>query len=64
MKQNIFRIVLTALAFVTLFAGSINLTQTNASEVAPGAGLCNTTCGCTPGPNLCCESGGVTCYGI
>jgi hypothetical protein len=62
MKQQVLRLVLTAVALLMVFAGSLNLNSTNAS-VAPGAGLCNDTCGCTPGPQLCCSQGSITCYG-
>lgn len=61
MKQQVLRLVLTAVALLMVFAGSLNLNSTNAA--APGAGLCNDTCGCTPGSELCCSQGSITCYG-
>lgn len=59
MMRSISRIVLTTLALVLLFAGSVNLNRTRADiaeevEAEPAAGLCQTDCGCPGGPQLCC----------
>jgi hypothetical protein len=52
MTRSILRIVLTTLAFVMLFAGSLNLNRTSANQ--PGPGQCQSICGCPGGPQLCC----------
>ncbi|MDQ1558701.1 MAG: hypothetical protein QOD32_1761 [Pyrinomonadaceae bacterium] len=62
MKQQVLRVVLTAAALLMVFAGSMNLDRAGAS-IPPGGGLCNDTCGCTPGSELCCSQGTITCYG-
>jgi len=61
MKQQVLRVVLTAAALIMVFAGSMNLDRAGANAPAPG--LCNDTCGCTPGSELCCSQGSITCYG-
>lgn len=53
MTRSILRIVLTTLALVMLFAGSLNLNRTSANAPGPG-GNCGTYCGCMGGPYLCC----------
>jgi hypothetical protein len=63
MKQNVLRVVLTTVALIMMFAGSLNLNRVSAN-IPPSGGLCNETCGCTPGPQLCCSQGSITCYGI
>lgn len=50
MTRLILRTVLTSMALVLLFAGSFNLSRTNA---AAAAGDCQTKAGCPGGPNLC-----------
>lgn len=53
MTRSVLRIVLTTLALVMLFAGSLNLNRTNANAPGPG-GDCMSYCGCPGGPNACC----------
>lgn len=53
MTRSVLRIVLTTLALVMLFAGSLNLNRTNAN--APGPGHCSNYCGCPNGAYLCCS---------
>jgi hypothetical protein len=53
MTRSIVRLVLTSLAFVLLFAGSLNLNRATASAVAP-AGKCQDYCGCPGGTYVCC----------
>lgn len=53
MTRSILRMVLTTLALVMLFAGSLNLNRTSANAPGPG-GDCQTYCGCPGGANLCC----------
>ncbi|HXD33348.1 MAG TPA: hypothetical protein VN643_19660 [Pyrinomonadaceae bacterium] len=53
MTRSILRIGLTALAFVMLFAGSLNLNRTNAN-VPPAGGKCGDYCGCPGGTYVCC----------
>ena len=50
MTRSVLRIVLTGLALVMLFAGSLNLNRTSAN--APSH--CSNYCGCLGGPYLCC----------
>lgn len=53
MTRSILRLVLTTLALVMLFAGSLNLNRTSAN--APGSSsTCLTYCGCPGGPITCC----------
>ena len=52
MTRSIVRLVLTTLALILLFAGSLNLNRTSAN--APAGGYCADYCGCTGGPYLCC----------
>lgn len=53
MTRSISRIVLSTLALVLLFAGSINVSRTSANEPAPGK--CGDYCGCAGGTWLCCS---------
>ena len=61
MTRSILRIVLTSMALVMLFAGSLNLNRTGAQvefeliEGGGGGGDCNTYCGCGGGPQVCCR---------
>jgi hypothetical protein len=57
MMQSILRVVLTTLALVLLFAGSLNLNRTSAQEVIEGGGggTCSTYCPCQGGPLVCCQ---------
>jgi hypothetical protein len=54
MTQSILRIVLTTIALVMLFAGSLNLNRTSAQEVIED-GSCATYCPCEGGPLVCCH---------
>ena len=56
MTRSIVRTVMTALAFVLLFAGSFNLNRTSVAtaSVAPPAGKCQDYCGCPGGSYVCC----------
>lgn len=53
MTRSILRLVLTTLAFVMLFAGSLNLNRTRANVPVAG-GKCGDYCGCPGGTWLCC----------
>ena len=55
MTQSILRIVLTTVALIMLFAGSLNLNRTSAQEVIEGGGTCFTYCPCEGGPLVCCQ---------
>ena len=60
MTRSVLRTVLTTLALVLLFAGSLNLNRTSAQQdfdvVGGGGGsACDTYCGCPGGPNSCCR---------
>jgi hypothetical protein len=55
------RVVLTTLALVLLFAGSLNLNRTRAQDLeiieggGGGGGDCGSICGCPGGPIVCCH---------
>jgi len=49
MTRSVLRIVLTTLALVMLFAGSLNLNRTSANA----GSTCRDVAGCPGGPNLC-----------
>lgn len=51
MTRSIFRLVLTALALVTMFAGSFNVIRTSANAAAPSK--CQELAGCPGGPTTC-----------
>lgn len=53
MTRSILRLVLTTLALVMLFAGSLNLNRTSANAPGPGSS-CSNYCGCAGGPITCC----------
>ena len=55
MTRSILRVVLTTLALVMLFAGSLNLNRTRAQEGGAGGGDCQTLCGCGGGAIVCCH---------
>ena len=62
MRRSILRVVLTTLALVTLFAGSLNLNRTSAQQGfevieggGGGGGDCGNLCGCGGGPIVCCH---------
>jgi hypothetical protein len=62
MTRSILRVVLTMLALVLLFAGSLNLNRTSAQDAfymvdagGGGGGDCNTYCGCGGGGIVCCK---------
>ena len=60
MTRSILRTVLTTLALVLLFAGSLNLNRTSAQqefELVEGGGgsACDTYCGCPGGQQTCCR---------
>ena len=62
MTRSILRTVLTTLALILLFAGSLNLKRTSAQEGfymvdagGGGEGACQTYCGCAGGGNSCCR---------
>ncbi|HEY6802732.1 MAG TPA: hypothetical protein VI306_04050 [Pyrinomonadaceae bacterium] len=53
MTRSILRIVLTTLALVMLFAGSLNLNRTSANQGGQGGGGLCPAVGCPGGPNPC-----------
>lgn len=61
MTRSIFRIVLSTFALVLLFAGSMNMNRTNATELAEGGDVetivapskCQELAGCPGGPTTC-----------
>ena len=61
MTRSILRVVLTTLALVTLFAGSLNLNRTRAQEGfemlegGGGGSDCSNYCGCPGGQQSCCR---------
>jgi len=59
MTRSILRVVLTTLALVLLFAGSLNLNRTRAQDFevieGGGGGDCGSICGCGGGPTVCCH---------
>ena len=55
MTRSILRVVLTTLALVLLFAGSLNMNRTSAQELIEGGGTCSTYCPCQGVPLVCCQ---------
>jgi hypothetical protein len=53
MTRSVLRVVLSTLALVMLFAGSLNLNRTSANAPGPG-GDCQSICGCPGGAYMCC----------
>ena len=65
MTRHVLRIALSALALLTIFAGSTNPPRAGAS-VPGGSHPCGPTglCGCTiSSSNICCIWNEYTCYG-
>lgn len=52
MTRSILRVMLTTLALVVMFAGSLNLNRASANVAPPGK--CQDYCGCPGGAYLCC----------